>query len=875
MAPEQILGQPISLKSDVWAIGVILWELMAEVPPYHAVEDTLDALRNAISTRGLPSLMREKLHELSAEKAADVQRIVSLLQIKDPATRPNAAHANRVISAFKLSFDGAMHDEDEIDSVDPEQEPEDYRKILSAMDDQVIMAKKLTAFYKKYNPKKLTLEHMNSLMDTYGGKEDMLNVDLQKRYKFDLDGNPASKKIAAPKAAAHAKPSSPSRANGSTTPSAPARKADSQASKKSPAAPASASPAHALNQASKEQEALKRAANGGQCKLSDEQRKAEDRNRSEEEGRNRAQVNAAEEERRQAALAQEEETRLKHEDEALKRAEDGRQRKLADEQRLAEERVQAKAAEEERRRAALAQEEETRRKQDEEALKRAEDERQRKLAEERRVAEERVQARAAEEERRQAALAQKEETRRKQEEEALKRAEDERRRKLAEERRVAEERVQAKAAEEESRQAALAQEEETRRKQEEEALKRAEACLKRAEDERQRKLADARRVAEERKRAEEEGRKRAQAKAAEEERWQAALAKEEEKRRRQEDAEREYHSRAELLRSRLAALQTSSPRNNDQHGTFYVDSNSAGRPKLQDIPGLQADGEDVLAAITTRVKATRETANIAIMDAEKARGERGNAKSLDKALSQDQEISNSSGIMRVDDKSGAQSSVLSPLRPCPSPRGTAPAINTAPSARAQGGGGISKSYYTEIVDTTSIEEYSHYAVIQESGKGSQESSSGANSLPKRSAAANHSYHALQAGLSGRGDPRQMSTKSRLSTKAPRQPSPAFARPTAAAVARPPSPVAAWSSIPPQHQGWAATDRESAAQGPLGFPFEGKSNGRVTPRGFYDMSAPQKTRAVSPDGRTPAFGSSRIPMPSFTGALPHATTRPRR
>ena len=235
MAPEQILGHPISLKSDVFALGTILWELLSEAPPYADVKDSLDALRKAISEIGLPVLKAENLVDLPAEMAADIQHIVGLLQIRPAATRPTAAKAEQLLSAFNASFNGASLADEDDGALDPAQD-QDYRAIMADMDDLVTMGTKLTAFYKKHNPQRLTLETLEALMSKFGGREDKLNAELKTKYKFDLDGNPAPKNAkegSGPKPAAKtpqtlaavSKPGAPSAgANGSKAVTAQASK---------------------------------------------------------------------------------------------------------------------------------------------------------------------------------------------------------------------------------------------------------------------------------------------------------------------------------------------------------------------------------------------------------------------------------------------------------------------------------------------------------------------------------------------------------------------------------------------------------------------------------------------------------------------------
>src|SRR5581483_5017721 len=57
MAPEQALGQPVDRRADVWAIGAVMYHLLAGVPPYEGENQlaTLHLLGRAVPPAPLPA----------------------------------------------------------------------------------------------------------------------------------------------------------------------------------------------------------------------------------------------------------------------------------------------------------------------------------------------------------------------------------------------------------------------------------------------------------------------------------------------------------------------------------------------------------------------------------------------------------------------------------------------------------------------------------------------------------------------------------------------------------------------------------------------------------------------------------------------------
>lgn len=80
IAPERVAGQPPVPASDVYSIGVILYEMLTGVPPFHA-EDVETLLRKHASEAPLPP------SSLNPHIPPQVDRIVLSALAKDPAAR--------------------------------------------------------------------------------------------------------------------------------------------------------------------------------------------------------------------------------------------------------------------------------------------------------------------------------------------------------------------------------------------------------------------------------------------------------------------------------------------------------------------------------------------------------------------------------------------------------------------------------------------------------------------------------------------------------------------------------------------------------------------------------------------------------------------
>eukprot|EP00961_Rhodomonas_salina_P179912 2428213-Rhodomonas_salina.1 len=51
MAPEQLEGKDLTDKVDVWAYGVLLWEIATEQVPWASKGNSLDALKRSVCVK--------------------------------------------------------------------------------------------------------------------------------------------------------------------------------------------------------------------------------------------------------------------------------------------------------------------------------------------------------------------------------------------------------------------------------------------------------------------------------------------------------------------------------------------------------------------------------------------------------------------------------------------------------------------------------------------------------------------------------------------------------------------------------------------------------------------------------------------------------
>ena len=94
MAPEQITGGAVDARTDLYALGAVLYEMLTGSPPF-ASEDSFAVLTRHLNEVPAPP------STINPEVPAEVDRIVGTLLAKSPAQRPgNAEQAAQMLAAF-------------------------------------------------------------------------------------------------------------------------------------------------------------------------------------------------------------------------------------------------------------------------------------------------------------------------------------------------------------------------------------------------------------------------------------------------------------------------------------------------------------------------------------------------------------------------------------------------------------------------------------------------------------------------------------------------------------------------------------------------------------------------------------------------------
>ncbi|MBM3289577.1 MAG: serine/threonine-protein kinase [Candidatus Hydrogenedentes bacterium] len=100
MSPEQCAGADVSFRTDLYSLGVTLYQMMAGKPPFHA--DSPQALTRLIATQPAP-----RLNRILQDVPDDVARLVAHLLEKGPDQRPATARdVSQMIERLQLEDGG-------------------------------------------------------------------------------------------------------------------------------------------------------------------------------------------------------------------------------------------------------------------------------------------------------------------------------------------------------------------------------------------------------------------------------------------------------------------------------------------------------------------------------------------------------------------------------------------------------------------------------------------------------------------------------------------------------------------------------------------------------------------------------------------------
>ena len=192
MAPEQIMGKPITMAVDVFAYGAVLWEFLTGKMPFQArmAAANVEMLQRVCrSEKGLPAPPDSVLGSIHPDVKASIRSLIVATHNLNPALRPSAGLVRQVAEGLASAMGSRHHSDGGKGHVEAIQEVK-YRQELGS---------RMTTFYKKHNPSHLTSsETLFRLLNEYQCDLDEYNACLRKRYKSDLNDIRGAKPLSPP-----------------------------------------------------------------------------------------------------------------------------------------------------------------------------------------------------------------------------------------------------------------------------------------------------------------------------------------------------------------------------------------------------------------------------------------------------------------------------------------------------------------------------------------------------------------------------------------------------------------------------------------------------------------------------------------------------